>query len=372
MRTLDWQKDGVPECSGDTLSIVSWNLLAPSLDRSGLDWTLVRLPAFTHWVHRFAAADIVCFQEVDLACGALEDVQRVMTPLGFDALVQEKGAPSFVNATFFKRSRFKLSWAEPRSRALLAGLVMADGRELGVANVHLQAGPGHGEEKQRVSQTTSALRKLRERASWCEVVCGDFNSPLDCDSPIAEALSEAGLSGAPGKGPTYIVKGYADALDHIWAGQAMKPQAVLASCSRDVRALRKAGLPDERHPSDHLPVAAVFRLLAGAVCRASLQPPASVSEDVREEWLEVLLCAPALGSGKRAVSEHRQLEKAFLGALTTEQAEEVQTWSTAAAAAAAVMVKIAAARAVQAADKKGSGKDPALDPASSRSCFGGG
>merc|ERR1719210_1480576 len=52
------------------------------------------------------------------------------------------------------------------------------------------------------------------------------------------ASGSRGLSTAPVsvKGPTDKVKGYVDTLDHICAGKAMEPQAVLVSSSTDMRA----------------------------------------------------------------------------------------------------------------------------------------
>lgn len=344
MQSIDRQ-DAFPTSGRREISVVSWNLLAPSLDRSGLDWAAVRRPALQRSLRRFAAADVICLQELDRSSGALEDVVGLLGELGFEALVQDRSDVPMVNGTFYKGNRFYLAWAEHRSRALLAGLAMEDGRVLGTANVHLQAGPGSSEEKQRAAQTASALKRLRAHTSWCEVVCGDFNSCLESESQISQQLGQAGLLRAPASGPTYVVKGYASTLDHICCGRGLKPRVVLGSSRADLEALKTAGLPDESNPSDHLPVAALLEVLGPAA--PCSQPPSRVSQAVREEWAEMLQQAPPPLSEKRSIREHRALERAFLQSISSEEGEALRAWHTAATKVTATLVRRATHRALR-------------------------
>merc|ERR1719195_2314469 len=96
MCSIDRQQH-FPATDGDTVSVLSWNLLAPCFERFGLDWTTVRFPALIEWLHRFAAADVVCFQEVEVASGALKDVESMMAALGFESVVQNGGEFPVVN-----------------------------------------------------------------------------------------------------------------------------------------------------------------------------------------------------------------------------------------------------------------------------------
>lgn len=334
----------------DQVSVLSWNLLAPSYDENALPWETVRLPALRAWLTRFAACDVICVQEFDITSSALDEVQQLMASHGFDCVVQNRNGFPVVNATFFKASRFQLAWSEHRSRVLLCSLVLRDGRELGIANVHLEAGAGKNNETQRASQLKSALRRLRSHSAWCEVVCGDFNSDLQTDSPLRAQLVGAGLAAASSgrTGPTYAVPGYYDTLDHVWAGQALRPLAVLGSSQQALRAVVAMGLPDREHPSDHLPVAASFRMMpagGGGPPPAALIAPADVSEFLREEWL-LLLSARRVGAPKCEARKQRQVEAAFLQAVGPDAGERLSAWREAAERAAKEVLRAAALRAL--------------------------
>jgi len=283
---------------------------------------------------------------------ALQEVQQLMAAHGFNALVQDRKGFAVVNATFFKASRFQLVWSDHRSRVLLCSLLLPDGRELGIANVHLEASAGARNEAQRASQLKSALRRLRSRASWCEVVCGDFNSSLQMDSPLRAQLVQADLAtAAASTGLTYAAPGYHDTLDHIWAGKAMRPVAVLGSSSQALGAIKAVGLPDAEHPSDHLPVATTFHLAPSGRGRLPLavEPPIEVSEALRTEWLLLLRSAPLPGAPKREVRQQRCLEVAFLEIVSSDEAAKLRAWKVAAAEAAGELLQAAVRRAALAA-----------------------
>eukprot|EP00418_Pyrodinium_bahamense_P097889 CAMPEP_0179029468 /NCGR_PEP_ID=MMETSP0796-20121207/10071_1 /TAXON_ID=73915 /ORGANISM="Pyrodinium bahamense, Strain pbaha01" /LENGTH=336 /DNA_ID=CAMNT_0020725631 /DNA_START=239 /DNA_END=1249 /DNA_ORIENTATION=+ len=285
----------------------------------------------------------MCFQEVDRG-SSLGELREALAPHGFDAVVQDRKDFPVVNATFFKRDRFVVSWVDHRSRVLLAGLMLPDGREVGIVNVHLEAGAGNASEAQRKAQLTSALRRARARKPWCIVACGDFNSTLRPASDLHTLLTESGLSKVPCTGSTLAVPGYADVLDHIWAGKQLRARAVLGSERTILRRLEAAGLPDTENPSDHLPVAAIFVVQqldvpSGAHAPPMVEPPQETSNAIRREWLEILRLsaagiAPPSGGRKRALREQKKLEAAFLATLGAEEATGLRRWHAAAKEAA--------------------------------------
>mmetsp|Transcript_49287 Transcript_49287/g.114237 ORF Transcript_49287/g.114237 Transcript_49287/m.114237 type:complete len:188 (-) Transcript_49287:138-701(-) len=165
---------------------------------------------------------------------------------------------------------------------------------------------------------------------------------------LRELLDGAGLSPAPAAGPTLIVQNCSCVLDHVWAGDALKPRAMLGSPAKALRALEAIGLPTAEHPSDHLPVAALYRVERSNISLSSLQPPANVEEALRDEWLAIIWSSPCSNAGKGACREQRRLEGAFLGAIEPEAAQSLQLWRAAAVDAAKRVVKVAAFSSVSA------------------------
>lgn len=339
------------------LMVVSWNLLAPTVDDYGVDWEAVRLPSMRRWLaHLGAHCDVLCVQELDLERGVLEEMQQALAPNGFQVLVQKRRDFHVVNAIFFKASTLSLAWSDHRSRALLAGFLLPDGRELVVANVHLKAGDGAGNEAQRISQLSSTLRRMRADASWGQVVCGDFNASLAPGCSLQRALSDAGLSRAPHAGPTFAGDGCLAVFDHIWASNALRFTGALDSCLEASRLAQGAKLPSAEVPSDHLPVSAAYCLprSGGGAPLPAVEPPAVVGEDLRREWLEILRIAPVpalAGAGvakpRNREREQRRLEKDFLRMIDAAEAAELKAWQAAAGKAAGTVLQAAVGRAVQ-------------------------
>lgn len=328
-----------PESGIHDISVLSWNVLAPEYDRSGLDWKRVRLPELRQWLLRFIACDIMCFQEVDLT-NALADISETLAQHGFHAVVQERKGFPVVNAIFYRAGRFRLVSTQHRSRALIIGLALADGREVTVANVHLEAGAREPNEKQRIAQLSSLLKRVRGNA----IVCGDFNSGLEYGSMLSSQLIAAGLVRAPTIGITLAQKnGYSDILDHIWASDAFKAHLVLGSSPEELSAIEATGMPDSTHPSDHLPVAATFflardsmadrRALGRNCVLPALDIPSTPGQDMCQEWLQICWCAP-VNATKREAREQKRLEAAFLDMLGGDDAANLRNWRNAAAEAA--------------------------------------
>mmetsp|Transcript_33196 Transcript_33196/g.45125 ORF Transcript_33196/g.45125 Transcript_33196/m.45125 type:complete len:388 (+) Transcript_33196:65-1228(+) len=351
MRTLDRQA-WFPRSGPDELSIVSWNLLAERYYTgylNPLDWKATRLPLLQQWLARYACADILCFQEVDRE-HALSALNETLAEHGFAGVVQDRKGFPVVNAVFFKHDRFSLSWADHRSRALLLGLVLTDGRQLGLVNVHLEAGTGQKNEEQRKAQMTSALSRMQSRKPWCVVACGDFNAQLQPGSHLSNLLTDNGLAKVPSSGITYSASGYTDVLDHMWTGTALCATKVLGSSAARLRTVEASGLPDHEHPSDHLPIGTIFlvkqpSVSAGALVAPMVEIPVSSTAEVRHEWVEILRMAGLGCQTKAQRKQHRKIEAAFLATLHSEEAAALCKWREDAVSSARAILDGAVSRA---------------------------
>jgi len=346
MRTSD-RNSAFPESTENEVSLLSWNLLAPSYDRNGLDWQGIRLPQLKLWLRRFVACDVLCFQEVDLD-KSLTEIREFLSAHGYTAVVQERKEFPVVTATFFKASRLRLLWSQHRSRALVVGLALADGREFCVANVHLEAGGGDRNENQRNAQLTSVLKRIGGNT----IVCGDFNSDLTYGSQLHSKLVNSGLIRAPTRGITIAqASGHAGILDHIWASENLKACLVLGSTVQELDTIQATGIPNETHPSDHLPIAATFGFKRSLTCEwdtdnlSIVKVPTVPNEEVRSEWLQICACAE-VGGSKQAVREQKRLETAFLEVVSSEEAANLRNWRTAADKAAKHVLSAVVKRAV--------------------------
>eukprot|EP00403_Amphidinium_massartii_P042351 CAMPEP_0178435906 /NCGR_PEP_ID=MMETSP0689_2-20121128/34168_1 /TAXON_ID=160604 /ORGANISM="Amphidinium massartii, Strain CS-259" /LENGTH=359 /DNA_ID=CAMNT_0020057991 /DNA_START=68 /DNA_END=1147 /DNA_ORIENTATION=- len=311
-----------------------------------MKWEL-RRPVLQRWLRTLAKNhDILCFQEAERG-SMLSDLHEVLAPLGFDA-VELTRSTTLVNATFFRSEVFALNWVDRRSRVLLVGLALKDGQEVSVVNVHLEASD---HESQRIAQLKSALRRAALHKASCTIVCGDFNSPLACDSHLRALLSEQGLLQVKTKGEvTYSVAGFSAVLDHIWADAVIEAGEVLrASIGRRKKNLE---LPDDRHPSDHLPVRASIVVPdgIGRLLEALSRPLASESArapnaEIMQEWLETLQGAHGAGAGKKAAKEQRHRERSFLEMVEPEEAAYLEGYKLWTSSVAQIVVANASAKA---------------------------
>jgi hypothetical protein len=223
---------------------------------------------------------------------------------------------------------------------------MADGRELSVANVHLEAGGNDKNEKQRIAQLASVLKRM----DGSIVVCGDFNSCISQGSSLHVQLVDKALVRAPTSGITLAHPGYSDTLDHIWVTQNLVARLVLGSSKEALAAVEIAGIPNATHPSDHLPVAATFSFKPPASMKQQNQSlpvmPSAISAEISQEWLQICRHVDVNG-GKRALREQKRLEAAFLEILSEEEASQLLNWRDTAARAARNVVVAAAEGAIQ-------------------------
>lgn len=294
------------------LSVMSWNLLAPS-KAEGAAFHLKRLPALLEVLDLYTSCDILCFQELEVGA-SLELVQSFLEEKGFDAAIQDREGYHIVNATFFRRARLRLSWIISRSRILLTGLLLPSGHEILVMNVHLDA----QRPEYRISQLTKALQKMSMVRSTYQVVCGDFNADLASDVALCDLLSEQGLFRTPTRGRTHSLR---LALDHLCSNETLMPVRLLCPASSQ----QLEGLPKQECPSDHLPVAATYQILAKTWHYPRLMEDASLPPELLVEWSELLMLG-LCSSTKHQRKQQRRLEDAFLSSTDRCCSEALSRW----------------------------------------------
>eukprot|EP01062_Namystynia_karyoxenos_P084455 TRINITY_DN9937_c0_g1_i1.p1 TRINITY_DN9937_c0_g1~~TRINITY_DN9937_c0_g1_i1.p1 ORF type:complete len:393 (+),score=121.47 TRINITY_DN9937_c0_g1_i1:91-1269(+) len=211
-------------------------------------------------------------------------------------------------AIFFKAERMELVWSENRSRALLAALRhRPSGQLVYIVNVHLEGNPI--KVPQRISQLKSSLKRVAADqskrkvapADCAMVVAGDFNAIAGSASNLC--LANGGLPKTfrdPWAGDDVVVTkedyrhpyplsdiyqvcdglepgeddgrcrthfsrdcAQGSPIDHVfYSHRTLRPIARRRVLTPEqLRAVRAEHLPSEWHPSDHLPVGAVFELL---------------------------------------------------------------------------------------------------------------
>jgi hypothetical protein len=102
----------------------------------------------------------------------------------------------------------------------------------------------------------------------------------------------------------------------------------------DVAALSASGLPDARHPSDHLPVIASFRFTEWKHAVAAAAAVEELNEEdaaaLERQWRQLSESAPEKPQGKpsaeqmAALKEHAAKMKAWLATLTPAAAEHAK------------------------------------------------
>lgn len=298
------------------VSIVSWNLLAPSFAQpSKYPWAK---PTDLDWVHREAKivkqlsemdADIVCLQEVEVALW--DGMLRQLDDLGYEGVLQEtkRGHP-VANAVLLRRGLLRVVRTESRSRALITVLaaceqpgpaapisgagfrtaVRESARPLSplyLGNVHLEAGGDKG--TTRLNQLRSLLRRMKSQQEVDDtaaadaplLLTGDFNfdrsadlhrflssgslpnsgvsaplSPRKMASPLLP-LRDAYLETPPPWGPA-LRSSYRNGrlLDYVWTSPSLSVVRTMPVCDF-AGSSQPHQLPSSMHPSDHLPIGAL-------------------------------------------------------------------------------------------------------------------
>jgi len=256
--------------------------------------------------------DIICVQEAEIA--TFEEDFSFMEYLGYTSLKpQAKNAKKIEDSTvhghtkpsiFYKTNRLLLKWHNPRSRIVLALFeVIETGRLFYVINCHLQG--GWMEESQRLCQVRSAFKELQKHMDSMKtpkeqlslLLCGDFNASPDHslhailkkgslssedivrffkDDPKGEKAvfthnynlcDSYSVLSAEERPYTFKWGVKEDALFHIldyiyYSQETVQLHALRNPLTDSERILLqdKLGLPNSSNPSDHLPLAIIFKL----------------------------------------------------------------------------------------------------------------
>lgn len=295
------------------VSLVTWNLLAPCYATATkypwaspdeLAWPARRKRILSKLAEM--DADVVCLQEVEIATWM--ELEQQLRDLGYDGVLQQtsRGHP-VANAVCVRRSALEVVRVESRSRALITVLRAREAPQrapgmaspLYLANVHLEASAEKG--ATRLAQLRKLLRRIELQCATdvangngrsrdlspeadahdaAVVIAGDFNfdrtselhSFLSTGSfPAVEQgrtkgtteyallpLNDAYLETPPPWGPT-VRSTYRNGrlLDFVWTSSAVEILRTMPA-SKLAGSTRPHQLPSATHPSDHLPIGAVF------------------------------------------------------------------------------------------------------------------
>lgn len=243
-------------------------------------------------------------------CKRMDQYSGLFAARGYAAIFQDKDSHAVVNAIFYK-PKYSLWWEQHRSRAIVAAFTYEDSlgslQALYVVNAHLEGSPYKPQE--RVNQIKSALQRVQQHQERhglsprdCNtLVCGDFNS--DYWGAVCQFLYRGSLPGGYTESwlPTvtvtktdishpydlmdaYLLAGrqlpftrkvpqLASSLDFIWVSSFISVEAVYWPYTpEDLALIKENSLPNERFPSDHVPIGVVLRI-----------PPIPAGQEVLQE-----------------------------------------------------------------------------------------
>mmetsp|Transcript_6760 Transcript_6760/g.9867 ORF Transcript_6760/g.9867 Transcript_6760/m.9867 type:complete len:412 (-) Transcript_6760:79-1314(-) len=312
----------------EEFSILSWNILAPHLDRNGaMDWSQERLPLILQELQS-CNADILCLQEMQQNC--MED-DFVPTLKNYNGIRADGGDNASV-ATFWKMEKYVLQHVWGRNRSLICILKEKTGakRNLAVVNVHLDEHPERV--FTRIQQLQLLMKQLRLHRNEITgiVFCGDFGCPQK-QSACTSYLQEGGnkplesvvennsffdvylhphsfrfapsysLSELPvsvyftyGAGKETLSGCYAAGIDQLWHSETiLKPKHLRRTFTSEEQreAILKEGMPSRWNPSDHMPIGAIMEwqnsivaLISddddvSSICSCTLATLSEVSDD---------------------------------------------------------------------------------------------
>lgn len=291
------------------LSLLSWNILGQQLADYDYSFYSGMKPKQEpeNWDLRFdkifreiisADADIVCLQEVFFP-EFEEDIFPAMRSAGYDGVLQTNKEDAHAVATFWKSNRLLLEECSSRSRTMTTILKdkVFGNNCLALVNCHLEGHPLKS--VARITQLSHALNEAHAKYSHHGLVlCGDFNCELhssacgayltlgSCPSegvrewrrPVPKRVVDVEghnyklLSAYPtelGRSNRFEYFTYAKlpgravaGLDQIWhTPQSLQRVALrrLFKSEEQRRMMLQWGLPNEFHPSDHVPIGCVLR-----------------------------------------------------------------------------------------------------------------
>ena len=293
--------------SSQLIRLASWNLLAPVYTKGRkYPWCSEE---HLSWDHRKgliteqliqARADILCLQEVQIE--HWPDLLASLQPLRYQGILQNvtSGHP-VATAVLYDASKLELLRSESRSRALIAVLKersseesssstninMNTDRHLYLASVHLEAGQEEDCNLTRYHQLKSLWKRMSNHIRLDKVplddaavvLAGDFN--MLYSNPLYSSLSRGLLYHpnnplTPAKKLTKLEDAYrattsiaspkrlektfggGSILDYIWTSERVDVKECLVLNPQVLDPERQL-CPSDTHPSDHLPIGAVFQ-----------------------------------------------------------------------------------------------------------------
>ena len=196
------------EGRGDSLSVLSWNILAQcyfaeQLRQAPMHYTHVK-QEMKLWPNRrklivenliSSNADIICLQECEFAAFT-SDFLPELAALGYDGRSQNDKKSRTADprhaqgvATLWRTDKYKLVGECHRSRTSVMVLEDAYSRRLGVVNCHLDGHPS--KVVARVKQLQTTLRELQNKHSHHGlVIAGDFNCQVWVRSFFAKTSTQ--------------------------------------------------------------------------------------------------------------------------------------------------------------------------------------
>mmetsp|Transcript_32812 Transcript_32812/g.49470 ORF Transcript_32812/g.49470 Transcript_32812/m.49470 type:complete len:438 (-) Transcript_32812:204-1517(-) len=278
-------------------SILSWNILAPSLDRNqSMNWPKERLPSILEELQS-CQADILCLQEVEK-----NSMEHDLLPAldSYDGVRADDIDAASV-ATFWKTEKYELHHVWSKSRNMICILrekrkpnTAKSSRNLAVVNVHLDEHPERV--FTRVQQLELLMKQLRlhQRKITAIIICGDFgcpqrqsactsflmqgnlplksvvenNRPFDVSGSIRPHSFRFASSYSFSRLPVSVYFDYAGndgcyaaGIDQLWHTQVViKTKRVRETFSSEEQreAILEEGMPSRWNPSDHMPIGAVL------------------------------------------------------------------------------------------------------------------
>jgi mRNA deadenylase 3'-5' endonuclease subunit Ccr4 len=288
----------LPSSGEGQFTILSWNILADCFTQPE---NYMYAGEYALWSHRkpllfdllsLYNPDVICLQEMMFV--EYPDFEVRLAARGYSGVVQSvksKGKGSNDHpvglATFFRTSKFQLVWQEHRSRCMALGLVFVQPSSqpqhcIAVANVHLES--AWKKYNIRFQQLKSLFDQLQKHTFTSVIVLGDFNNRMNgcmrklmLEGHVDALFEDHGVVvtekaySHPHKfhtvysesDPTFVMPDHHYFLDHIcFSYETLRPKGALELMTEEDRHIILAtSLPNRTHPSDHLPVAALFEVV---------------------------------------------------------------------------------------------------------------
>jgi len=271
--------------SADVLSVLSFNTLRRNYHFRENDWASEQCKSWEHrkgllealLVDELAGTSILCLQEAELRTidedfsFLAKDYDRVSAGKDND------GGHHFTKpSTFYRRDQFELIWHMARTRVVLAELQWRHtGLHVFVINVHLSG--GNDKDTERANQVKSAWKYLEKRRKNGEPVllCGDFNCSTDGsdEHDVRKFIKEKDMNPVFSKRDIPCThkwgahKGnmFFNFIDQVYASSDMRLVAKRnpfedETWSALFQSESSLGLPNEAHPSDHIPLVGAFKM----------------------------------------------------------------------------------------------------------------